>query len=190
MIQVYLTNLGKYSNEGCLIGKFIKLPIKEEHFEKALKEIGIDGVEYEEYFITDVESDISGLSEVITEYTSIKVLNGLAERLEELSESDTDKLSAILESERKSSISDILDTIDTAKIAVVYKQAIGLGYSLFAAKSVGFDYSCAFATAKKRLSRAIFLFLQCPSKTLLKVWVTLCPKLPRKLRKVCLTEIS
>ena len=43
---------------------------------------------------------------------------------------------------------DMLDTIDTAKIAVVYKQAIGLGYSLFAAKSVGFDYTCAFANAK------------------------------------------
>ncbi len=43
---------------------------------------------------------------------------------------------------------DMLDTIDTAKIAVVYKQAIGLGYSLFASKSVGFDYTCAFANAK------------------------------------------
>ncbi len=43
---------------------------------------------------------------------------------------------------------DMLDTIDTAKIAVVYKKAIGLGYSLFAAKSVGFDYTCAFATAQ------------------------------------------
>jgi acetyl-CoA carboxylase carboxyltransferase component len=43
---------------------------------------------------------------------------------------------------------DILDTIDTAKIAVVYGKAIGLGYSLFAAKSVGFDYACAFANAK------------------------------------------
>ncbi len=43
---------------------------------------------------------------------------------------------------------DILDTIDTAKVAVVYKKAIGLGYSLFAAKSVGFDYTCAFANAK------------------------------------------
>ncbi len=42
----------------------------------------------------------------------------------------------------------VLGTIDTAKIAVVYKKAIGLGYSLFAAKSVGFDYTCAFATAK------------------------------------------
>jgi acetyl-CoA carboxylase carboxyltransferase component len=43
---------------------------------------------------------------------------------------------------------DRLDTIDTAKIAVVYKNAIGLGYSLFASKSVGFDYSFAFANAK------------------------------------------
>ena len=43
---------------------------------------------------------------------------------------------------------DILDTIDTAKVAVVYKKAIGLGYSLFASKSVGFDYTCAFANAK------------------------------------------
>ncbi|MBQ8284518.1 MAG: hypothetical protein IJX75_05440 [Clostridia bacterium] len=43
---------------------------------------------------------------------------------------------------------DMLDTIDTAKIAVVYKKAVGLGYSLFASKSVGFDYTCAFANAK------------------------------------------
>ncbi len=43
---------------------------------------------------------------------------------------------------------DMLDTIDTAKIAVVYKKAIGLGYSMFAAKSVGFDYTFAFANAK------------------------------------------
>ena len=42
----------------------------------------------------------------------------------------------------------MLDTIDTAKIAVVSKKAIGLGYSLFASKSVGFDYTCAFANAK------------------------------------------
>ena len=43
---------------------------------------------------------------------------------------------------------DMLDTIDMPKLAVVYKKAIGLGYSLFAAKSVGFDYTCVFANAK------------------------------------------
>ena len=42
---------------------------------------------------------------------------------------------------------DLLDTLDTGKVAVVYKQAIGRGYSLFASKSVGFDYTCAFANA-------------------------------------------
>lgn len=40
------------------------------------------------------------------------------------------------------------NSIETPKISVVYKKAIGLGYSLFASKSVGFDYACAFATAK------------------------------------------
>ena len=43
---------------------------------------------------------------------------------------------------------DRLDTVDTAKIAVVYRKAIGVGYSLFAAKSERFDYTCAFATAR------------------------------------------
>ena len=41
-----------------------------------------------------------------------------------------------------------LDAIDGGKISVVYGKAIGLGYSLFASKSVGFDYTCAFANSK------------------------------------------
>ncbi len=42
----------------------------------------------------------------------------------------------------------VLDAIDAAKIAVVTGKAVGLGYSLFAAKSVGFDYTYALATAQ------------------------------------------
>lgn len=42
----------------------------------------------------------------------------------------------------------ILDAVDTAKIAVVTGRAVGLGYSLFAAKSAGFDYTYALATAE------------------------------------------
>ena len=45
----------------------------------------------------------------------------------------------------------MLDINDTPKISVVYKKAVGLGYSLFAAKSAGFDYTCAFANAKVAL---------------------------------------
>ncbi len=42
----------------------------------------------------------------------------------------------------------VLDCIDSAKISVVYGKAIGLGYTVFAAKSMGYDYSYAFANAK------------------------------------------
>lgn len=42
----------------------------------------------------------------------------------------------------------ILDCIDAAKLSVVYGKAIGIGYTLFAAKSMGYDLSIAFANAK------------------------------------------
>jgi acetyl-CoA carboxylase carboxyltransferase component len=42
---------------------------------------------------------------------------------------------------------ELLDLLDMGKISVVYGKAIGIGYSLFASKSVGFDYTCAFANA-------------------------------------------
>lgn len=41
----------------------------------------------------------------------------------------------------------ILDCTDN-KISVIYGKAVGLGYTVFAAKSMGYDYSYAFATAK------------------------------------------
>lgn len=45
----------------------------------------------------------------------------------------------------------IIDCMNTAKISVVYKKAIGLGYTIFAAKSAGYDYTYAFANAKVAL---------------------------------------
>ena len=42
----------------------------------------------------------------------------------------------------------VLDCIDTAKISVIYKEAIGLGYTLFASKNIGYDYTFAFANSK------------------------------------------
>lgn len=41
-----------------------------------------------------------------------------------------------------------INNISSPKISVVTGKAIGLGYSLFAAKSAGFDYTVAFATAQ------------------------------------------
>lgn len=41
----------------------------------------------------------------------------------------------------------VLDCMTSAKISVVYGKAVGLGYTVFAAKSMGYDYSYAFANA-------------------------------------------
>lgn len=42
----------------------------------------------------------------------------------------------------------VIDSMNSAKISVVYGKAIGLGYTLFAAKSMGYDFSYAFANSK------------------------------------------
>ena len=80
-LKIYLTNLSQYTN-GYLIGKHVQLPINENDLKEVLKEIGIDGIQYEEYFISDIETDIIGMGEIIEEYTSIKDLNELAEMLD------------------------------------------------------------------------------------------------------------
>lgn len=110
-LEVFLENLGK-ANEGYMVGKYVRLPINENDFEKVLEEIGIDNINYEEYFITDVESDIDGMSKYIHEYTSIKTLNELAERLDNLSEADTIKFMAIIEAELFNGLEHIIETLD------------------------------------------------------------------------------
>lgn len=42
----------------------------------------------------------------------------------------------------------LIDCMNSAKISVVFGKAIGLGYTLFAAKSMGYDFTYAFANAK------------------------------------------
>lgn len=83
-IRIALTNLGKY-NEGELVYTWLDLPATEDEINEALEAIGIDGVEYEEYFITDYEAPFS-----IYEYSSLGRLNELAKIL-----SDADGFDAI-----------------------------------------------------------------------------------------------
>ncbi|AWK51070.1 antirestriction protein ArdA [Clostridium beijerinckii] len=95
MINVYITNLGKY-NEGDLIGKWLELPATDEEIENVLKEIGIDGVLYEEYFFTDWEV-IDGIE--IKEYSSLKELNEIAGTLENLNEVDLEICQCLMKNE-------------------------------------------------------------------------------------------
>lgn len=90
--RIYLTNLGKY-NEGILQGEWVDLPIEEEELKKVFERIGINK-EYEEYFITDYETD---LNIEIGEYENIKELNETIEELEDLTDFEIDKVNAIIE---------------------------------------------------------------------------------------------
>jgi len=109
-MKIFITNLGRY-NEGYLVGKWVKLPVCEDVLDKVLKEIGINEY-YEEYFITDYENEIIGIGDVISEYSSVQALNKLAQRLDDLSANDADKLGAVLEYEACTSVSDVLELLD------------------------------------------------------------------------------
>ncbi len=93
MLKIFLTNLGKY-NEGELVGKWVDLPC--EDLQAELEAIGVGKAPYEEYFITDYESDF-GIE--VGEYDSIVKLNELAEQLDELDEDEAETVKAYLECE-------------------------------------------------------------------------------------------
>ena len=109
-MKIYITNLGKY-NEGYLIGKWVKLPVADDVLDRVLEAIGIDEY-YEEYFITDYETEIVGVGNSIGEYSSLTELNRLAERLESLDEDDEDKLEAVLEYTSCRGVRELLELID------------------------------------------------------------------------------
>lgn len=95
MIELCLTNLGKY-NEGELIYSRLVLPATTEDIQAAYDEIGVaDGTMYEEAFISGYETDINGLS--ISEYASLDDLNELAEELENFDECELDAFGAMLD---------------------------------------------------------------------------------------------
>lgn len=84
MFQAYITNLGKY-NEGDLVGEWCAFPIDEDDFEALLERIGIDGNEYEEWFVTDYECQLKGFNwQDLGEYPSYDDLQEFGETLENI----------------------------------------------------------------------------------------------------------
>ena len=122
MIRIYLTNLGKY-NEGILLGEWVDLPVSHDELMKVFDRIKIchDKVDYsdkygnpyEEWFITDYETDVDGIK--IGEYDSLDNLNKLAETLEDLNDNDREIVEALL-SEGYS----LDDAIDKEDDCIVY----------------------------------------------------------------------
>lgn len=90
MLNINVTNLKKY-NEGALVGEWISLPC--EDIKEVLEKISNNG--NDELFISDYETDISGLK--VAEYEDILQLNEIAEEIEEMREDELIALQAYLE---------------------------------------------------------------------------------------------
>ena len=109
ILEAYVTNLGKY-NEGRLVGAPLNFPTTTEDVQALLKRIGVDGVRYEEIFITDFESDILGLYDHLGEYESIDELNHLAHLLSGMDDDALAKLEAVMDSgEYTGSVKDLIN---------------------------------------------------------------------------------
>ena len=112
LFEAYITNLGKY-NEGELVGETLKFPTTTEEVQGLLKRIGVDGVRYEEFFITSFDGDVLGLYDYLTEYENLDELNHLACLLSELDRSDMEKFEAVIDcGEHTSSVADLINLVE------------------------------------------------------------------------------
>lgn len=151
MIKIFLTNLGKY-NEGCLIGEWVNLPCTDEEIEEAKERIGIsdkpdeNGNYYEEWFITDYETDIEGLK--IGEYDNLNDLNELAEALENLYDSDKEIVETLISEgynledslDRKDDCIFYYNCNDMEDVAIEYCEETGILESIPENLRIYFDY--------------------------------------------------
>lgn len=85
-INAWVGNLGKYT-EGELCGEWVTFPIDEDGWEEVMERIGIDGIEYEEVYVADYDSELP-LYEMLGEYPTRKRLNELAEAVEGIDDED------------------------------------------------------------------------------------------------------
>lgn len=141
MLNIYLTNLGKYT-EGQLVGEWVELPATEEELAAVKKRIGINE-QYEEWFISDYETDISGLE--VGEYSNLEELNELAETLENL---DSDIVEALLYfgvefnelAEKSEDCMVYSECHDMTDVAMAYAEETGLLNSIPENLRFYFDY--------------------------------------------------
>lgn len=113
MINIFITNLGKY-NEGELIGEWVMLQISEEELKKVCERIGINE-DYEEYFITDYECDFMKIGE----YESISSLNEIAEKISELDEDEYEVAKALI-SECSYTIDEAIEKVNNGDYIIYY----------------------------------------------------------------------
>lgn len=92
-LEAYISNIGKYAG-GNPAGEWVSFPTTAEQMKAVFDRIGIDGKNYEEWHITEYNSDIPGLTRNFSEYESLDELNYLGKLLEMQGEADRDKFAA------------------------------------------------------------------------------------------------
>lgn len=123
MLKIYITDLAAY-NSGRLCGEWVTLPLSEEELTLKTKEIlitgedAVNGINHEEYFITDYEWDDVNLFEV-DEYENIHKLNGKLQLLEDI---DTNTLQAISFLLSEGFAKDIEDAISKTDDVIIHPQ--------------------------------------------------------------------
>ena len=109
LFEAYITNLGKY-NEGELVGETLEFPTSPQEVQTLLKHIGVDGIRYEEFFITSFDGDVLGLYDYLGEYENLDELNHLACLLSGLDQGELEKFEAVLHTgAHTSSVADIIN---------------------------------------------------------------------------------
>lgn len=118
--EAYITNLGKY-NEGELVGEWVKFPTTYEEMQEVFKRIGIDGVRYEEWFITDYDCYVSGIYDVLGEYESLDELNYLAASIEAMDKNDFARFEAAIGvSDYAGSVKDLINLTENLNKYEIY----------------------------------------------------------------------
>lgn len=112
MISVFITNLEKY-NEGKLIGEWLELPTTPEKVKQCFKQIGIDSVNYKEFFLSGYKSSVYGITNYISEKSNLNELNYLACKLDELSHDEMEIYEAAIDiGVNINSITDLINLTD------------------------------------------------------------------------------
>ena len=110
LLEAYITNLGRYAEDGVEAGATLKFPATTEELQSLLKRIGVDGVRYEEIFITSFDGDVLGLHEHLGEYEDLDELNHLAHLLSDLEQDELEKFEAVIDSgEYTGSVKDLIN---------------------------------------------------------------------------------
>ena len=110
MFEAYVTNLGLYPEYGVEAGETLKFPTTAEEVQALFSRIGIDGIRYQEYFITSYDSDVLGLYDYLGEYESLDELNYLAHLLADMEPKEMEKLEAVMDAgEYTGSVKDLIN---------------------------------------------------------------------------------